>query len=39
MFETKFVEKIKSHFLRPTTFCSDNETVWINMADPDRSQI
>jgi hypothetical protein len=44
MFQTKVVEKIKTHILCPITFFfSENgavyEIMWKNMAEPDRTQM
>jgi len=42
MFQTKVVEKIKTHILCSWTFFSENltiyEIVWKNMVEPDRTQ-
>jgi len=44
MFQTKFVEKIKTHILCPITFFSPEnlalyEIMWKNFVEPDRSQM
>jgi hypothetical protein len=42
MFQTKVVEKIKTHILGPVTFSEDHavrEIMWKNMVEPDMPQI
>ena len=42
MFQTNFVEKIKTHILSSITLLENRivyETVWQNMVDPDRPQM
>jgi len=43
MFQTKVVDKIKTHILCSITFFSENSTVheimWENMVEPDRQPI
>jgi hypothetical protein len=43
MFQTKVVDKIKTHILCSITFFSENravcEIMWKNMVEPDRSQV
>jgi len=43
MFQTKFVEKIKTHFMSNNFFSPENlalyEIMWKNIVEPDRSQM
>jgi hypothetical protein len=42
-FQTKIVQKIKTHILRPITFFFENlvvcEIMWRNIGEPDRPQM